>query len=167
MASVRTSVGSLVVALSCACGSAGPRAIDVRAPAEAASFIAPRTDSGLPAAPDGGVPCGPGSAPVGPDCCAGSQRTSSAACVGGAWACPSGALCTCEGVPQSFTCVDVCGTDAFSAPTCANGAWVCPRPLFESTACAPGTCWGEPGACCGAPSCVDGGWVCGFRPAGC
>ncbi|MEW5741128.1 MAG: hypothetical protein AB1938_19555 [Myxococcota bacterium] len=123
-------------------------------------------------APDAGnedagvvLPCN--HVPVGPDCCAGGRRVTSASCVDDAWVCTQGAFCTCEGQPQTFQCSDFCGSDAFLPPVCRNGQWMCERPFIETTLCAPDTCWGEPGDCCGAPSCVDGGWVCGFKPAGC
>lgn len=116
---------------------------------------------------DAGVALPCGNTPIGPDCCANGARVSSATCEAGAWTCGGAAFCTCEGVPQTFSCTDVCGSDAFLSPVCANGQWSCARPFIETTLCAPDLCWGEPGDCCGAPSCVDGGWVCGFKPAGC
>ncbi|GMU62838.1 MAG: hypothetical protein AMXMBFR34_46010 [Myxococcaceae bacterium] len=133
-------------------------------PEDAGQVLTAAADAG---AEDAGVvlPCG--NVPFGPDCCAGATRVSSATCVDGAWACTQGSFCACEGQPQGFQCTDFCGSDAFVPPVCRNGQWICERPFVETTLCAPDTCWGEPGDCCGAPSCVDGGWVCGFKPAGC
>lgn len=110
---------------------------------------------------------GCGSLPFGPDCCESGRRVTSATCVAATWTCEQGTFCTCEGKRQEFACAEYCGSDAFAAPDCVNGEWVCASPTRPTSLCAAGTCWGEPGDCCGAPSCVDGGWVCGFRPAGC
>lgn len=156
-------------------GGCGPRGVEGAVPyapcrecTDAVVFpdagaSAPQPDGGV----DGGLLLACGGVPIGPDCCESGVRISSATCAAGAWTCTQGAFCTCDGAPQAFSCTDTCGSDAFLAPTCFNGQWRCVAPLVETSSCAPDTCWGEPGTCCGAPTCVDGGWVCGFKPAGC
>ncbi len=118
--------------------------------------VGSRADAGLDA---GQAPCL--SAPFGVDCCLDGRRVTSASCVDGQAVCSSGAICACEGVAQSFLCVDFCGTDAFAGPACVNGAWRCASGLRPTTDCPDDTCWGDPGECCQQPRCVAGQWACG------
>lgn len=131
--------------------------------------ISPSLDSGVVTTVDSGViDAGTAdagvtrclSSPFGVDCCRNGQRVTSAFCLDGIAVCSTGDICTCNGVDQSFMCVDFCGTDAFASPECVNGAWQCARNLMRTTDCPIDTCWGEPGDCCKQPRCEGGEWKC-------
>lgn len=122
----------------------------------------PVADAGVTAV-DAGVDAGVTrclSSPFGVDCCRNGQRVTSAFCLEGRSVCSTGDVCTCNGVEQSFMCVDFCGTDAVAGPDCVNGVWRCANGLQRTTDCPVGTCWGDPGECCSRPRCVDGEWTC-------
>jgi hypothetical protein len=114
-----------------------------------------RVDAGtLPKPSECTIPFG------GPSCCGSDgRRVGSADCVDEQYVCSAGAVCSCEGQPQTFHCSDFCGSDAFVDPVCGAGGWFCPSGLKSTADCPAGTCWGEPGDLCPAV-CVNGVWTC-------
>lgn len=120
------------------------------------------SDAGQPV--DAGVQLACDGRPIGPDCCEGGQRVTSASCLEDRWVCERGAYCECGGAPQGFSCSDFCGSDIINPPACANGQWACGRGLVETSTCPADTCWGSPGDNCLDPKCLSGRWVCANSP---
>ena len=130
---------------------------------------------------DGGDLGGPACSvsPWGLDCCdEAGDRTGATDCQDGILVCELGTLCECDGVPTSFSCSDLCGSDIAGRPQCIDGLWQCVPPIgIRTDTCPPDTCWGEPGecACCldegqGEsvwPDCSEGEWVCPPGAAAC